>query len=264
MMTPAVSNRARALACAALAALLGPAASAQVVLDNFSTDLHATSYTFKTGDTGSFLVSGGELQLSSSSAYNAWIWSGGQTLASVGDYFSANLTIGTSGNSDHNGGLAAWGSSTANTAPATDRYFEPRVAYTGTGYTFTAEFNNGQGYTVTTLDGTPAGAMTLRVTLSGQTASTRTLTATLSGSGFSTISQDYTFNFSGPLYVGPSSYLGNGANVGFDNLTYYSMSAIPEPSTYAALCSAAALGFATWRRRRARSAPPPSIAALGR
>ncbi len=44
---------------------------------------------------------------------------------------------------------------------------------------------------------------------------------------------------------------GGGADfAGFDNVTLSYVSAIPEPSTYAALLGVGALGFAAWRRRR--------------
>lgn len=45
-----------------------------------------------------------------------------------------------------------------------------------------------------------------------------------------------------------------GATSGIDNIALSSMSAVPEPSTYAAIAGAAMLGLAVWRRRHKPSA----------
>ena len=240
-----------ALALLACGLAAGPLARAQTVLDDFSANLHDTSYTFKAGDDTTWHVADGTLQPVHSSAadYHAWIWSGGQALVNVGDSFSIDLQVAPSGGA-HNGGLAVWTSSAANTNPATDRVFEPRLGYDSGVFSFVSEFNNVDGYTITTLDAAPVGFTTLAITLSGRTADSSTLTAVLSGTGFTTLQHDYTFNFTGAMFVGPSSYLADAGNVAFDNLAYStSTSAIPEPSTYAAIFGACALGLAAWRRR---------------
>ncbi len=66
---------------------------------------------------------------------------------------------------------------------------------------------------------------------------------------------DFTF---GSLLAGTSA-----ANYAFDLtptslILNYTASAIPEPSTYAALVGALALGLAAWRRKTAHRSPPPS------
>lgn len=232
-----------------LAALFAaPFARAQALLDGYSTNLLGSSYVQKSGST-SWNVLGGQLQAESGGGYSAFAWTGGQTLQNVGDAFSVNIWI-PRVVGGQNGGLAVWATNAANSDPSVDRYFEPRLSYTGSGYTFTSEANNSDGYLITPLSGNPIDFTTLTVTLTDFVNGTATLTASLSGSGFATITQAYSFAASGGFYVGPSSWQGTGGNVIFDNLSY-STSAIPEPSTYAAIFGSAALGLAAWRRRRA-------------
>lgn len=238
-----------ALLASASTPLLRPAARAQTVLDSFDTDQRSSSYTFKTGDESTWRVVSGLLDpISGASSYNAWIWTGGQTLNQVGDSFSIDLSIATFGNG-HNGGLALWGSAAASTDPAVDRLFEPRLGYdSNAGYTFTSEANNPDGYLISALSGAPAGPATVAISITGRTATTVTLEAVLSGDGFDPISHSYTFASTGALYAGPSFYQADGTNVSFDHFTY-TAAAVPEPSTYAAILGACALGFVAWRRR---------------
>jgi len=259
MHSPFLLRRSFALALLASASL-ATSASAQAVLDDFSTDLRSTSYTFKSGDDGRWRVFGGLLDPVSGSnteLYSGWIWSGGETLNAVGDSFPINLHLFQSGNT-FNGGLAVWKSNTSDTVAATDRIFEPRLSgsdLNNQNYQFTSEANNPDGYLITDLPNTNAISpldATLSITLTDRTATDTTLTAVLSGEDFSTITHSFTFDFTGPLFVGPSTYGANGVNVSFDNLTY-STSAVPEPSTYAALAGLGMLGFAMLRRRRQRA-----------
>jgi len=68
----------------------------------------------------------------------------------------------------------------------------------------------------------------------------------------------------GTIYVG--IYGGGGTQGGFGSdfmtpaIDNFSVSAIPEPSTYAAIAGAAALGLAAWQRRRsAKSTAAPGV-----
>ncbi|ACB74999.1 PEP-CTERM sorting domain-containing protein [Opitutus terrae] len=225
--------------------LLASFVRAQVVLDDFSSNQFATSYAQKSGAT-SWNVVGGQAQPETANSYSAFAWTEA-TLTNVGDSFSIDLMV-QAVLPGQNGGLAVWASSTAYTNPAIDRLFEPRLSYTGNGYEFTSEFNNQDGYLISALSGTPGFSPTLTVSVTDRTASSTTLTATLSGPGFDQLSHAYTFDFTNPLYVGPSAWQATGGSTYFDNFTY-TTSAVPEPSTYAAIAGAAALGFAAWRRR---------------
>ena len=231
--------------------LAAPSAHAQSLLDGYATDLFGSSYVRKSGSS-SWNVLGGQAQAESGGGYSAFAWTGGETLQNIGDAFSVDIWI-PRVVGGQNGGLAVWATNSANTDPSVDRFFEPRLSYTGSGYTFTSEANNGDGHVIVPLSGNPSGFSTLTVTLTDLTAGTATLTALLSGTGFTPISQDYSFTGAGGFYVGPSSWQGTGGNVIFDNFSY-SASAIPEPSTYAAIFGTAALGFAVWRRRRRAAA----------
>ena len=106
----------------------------------------------------------------------------------------------------------------------------------------------GETYTVSFLSkaGTTLSAGALSVTANGQSANFTPTT-----SGFATYSYNFTANTSGS--VGLSFQMGSG-HVSLDNV---SVSAIPEPSTYAAVFGATALGVAAWRRRRAPAVVPP-------
>ncbi len=231
-------------------------AQTTTVLDDFSTDLRSTSYTFKSGNDARWRVFNGVLDPTSGSTtelYSSWIWSGGESLHAIGDSFSIDLQLIRSG-SGFNGGLAVWKSNSANSDPSFDRVFEPRLTGPSlTDFEFMSEANNPQGYVITTLPNTGSLspiATTLTVTLTNRTASDSTLTAVLSGSGFDTITHTYISDFTGDFFVGPSTYQADGINVSFDNLTYTGTSAVPEPSTYAAIFGSAVLGLAIWRRRR--------------
>jgi len=236
-----------------LAALAGlPAlASAQIVLDDFSSDQFATAYVQKdmspSFSNGGWNVAGGALQPDSLSAggYAAFVWTG-HSLQNAGDWFSIDINVAGSGN-DHNGGLSVWTSA----ATTFDRVIEPRLGYNG-GFTFVGSDQNAELWANNLNSGLVTGPLTLKVALASVDAFNTYLTVTLSNGGSLLDSHDYTVaNYTGPLYVGPSAWQASAGNVSFDNLTYFSASAIPEPSTYAALLGVSALGLTTWRRRRA-------------
>lgn len=86
----------------------------------------------------------------------------------------------------------------------------------------------------------------LQATVNGQSA-----TFTPGTAAFATYSYNFTANTTGS--VGLSFQL-TGGHIALDNV---SVSAIPEPSTYAAIFGATALGLAAWRRRRAPAVVPP-------
>jgi hypothetical protein len=250
-----------AVALFSLLAAASPLLAQTAVLDDYSSYQFGTSYVEKNGH-GIWNIVSGQVQPYTGGAgqYSAVAWTN-QTLHNVGDAFSIDLAIAPVANGQ-NGGLAVWASGLPQTNPATDRLFEPRVGFNGSGFDFTSETNGFPGYTISTLSGTPLGLSTLTVTLSARDATTSTLTATLTGSGFAAISHEYTVSFVDPLFVGPSTWQGGAGNVVFDNFSYStaSVSAIPEPSTYAAIFGASALGLAAWRRRRASGSTNPASA----
>ena len=232
-------------------------ASAQtvVVLDDFSTNRLGTDYVQKTVDPfgpGGWFVGSGELQpetvLAPVNGYAAWVWKT-NSLQSVGDWFSIDLAVSGSG-SDHNGGLSVW---TGNTTTF-DRVLEPRLSY-GSGYSYLASDQGSEVWNQTLGPGVINGPVTLKITLSDVSGGNSTLRIDLSDSdGAIGPAEFYTvFGYTGPLYVGPSAWQGAGGNIAFDNLTYATTSAVPEPSSYAALAGIAALALA-WRTRRRRSA----------
>lgn len=232
----------------ALALAFAPLASAQVVLDAFTQPdgTFAGSYVQKYNSSAVWTIQGNTLWVQASNQYAALVWPS-HTLSDIGDSFSIDIDINPSSFA-HNGGLAVWKTATADGFSAANRAFEPRFDWTPNGgaYSFVSDNFNAA------ISGDATGWATLTVSLTGRTASDTLLTATLSGAGFTTLVNDFTVTgWLDPLYVGPSAFQGAGGNVRFDNFTFTSGSAIPEPSTYAALCGAAALGLAVWRRRRA-------------
>ena len=62
-------------------------------------------------------------------------------------------------------------------------------------------------------------------------------------------SVDNGFNFG----VFGQSNMSSGISVGSMHLDNFSVSAVPEPSTYAAIAGALMLGFAAWKRRKLRA-----------
>jgi hypothetical protein len=76
------------------------------------------------------------------------------------------------------------------------------------------------------------------------------------GSAYSVASGTYggsTLASASTIYAGIYGGTAGGASLGaraIDNFSVTGVSAIPEPSTYAAICGAAVLGLAVWRRRR--------------
>lgn len=239
-------------AAALLGFLLAPAlATAQVVLDDFSTDKFATDYVQKTvagfGSGGWNLVSD-ELHLNTTDpgGYAAFVWKS-HALENVGDWMSIDLAVANVSNS-HNGGFSLWTSNTT----TFDRVLEPRVTFNGTNHQFLASDGGGVNVWDEVLGGGIAsGFMTMKVELTSHEGGDSVFTATLSFISGSSMTKEYTLaGYTGPIYLGPSAYLANGNNVAFDNLTYYSASAVPEPTTYAAIFGAAALALAGWRRRQ--------------
>lgn len=230
-------------------------AVAQTVLDDFSTDKFSTDYVQKSVSpftNHGWSVTGGQLQPDSVAAggYSAFVWTS-NSLANAGDWMSIDVSVDSSA-SDHNGGLSVWKSIDAGTS---DRAVEPRVSFNST-YGFV-----GDTWSSSVASESVTGPLTLKVTLNGHDASDTFITASLSNAGGLIDTHDFTISgFTGPIFVGPSAWQASAGNVAFDNLTYYSASAVPEPSTYAALVGAAALGAAAWRRRRSNSARSASLA----
>jgi hypothetical protein len=247
------------LLCSAtlVAALALPASVvAQTLLDDYSSDLFSTHYVQKNvpGFTsGGWNVTSGQLMpdTSNTNGYVAFVWKD-NALQNVGDSFTIDLHISKLA-FDHNGGLAVWTSNTS----TFDRVFEPRLGGHGSAYTFVSTDENGVDQ-VDTMDVSTLANVKLTVALADRGAGgndahlTATVSFVLNGSaGF--FSHDYLLEgFTGPLYVGPSDWQGHGADVSFDNLTFTAASAVPEPSTFAALLGATALGLVGWRRRAAK------------
>jgi len=231
------------------------AAQTVVVLDDFSTSLLGTDYVQKTVGpfgAGGWFVAGGELQPDTTSApvggYGAWVWTA-NALQDVGDWFSVDIAV-TSTAGDHNGGFSIWTSGTT----MFDRLVEPRLSYNG-GYAFIGSDQSSELWNENLVGGVINGPVTLKVTLTSQNGGDSSLRFDLSDSdgaigpvNFYTVT-----GYTGPFYVGPSAWQAAGGNVAFDNLTYSTTSAVPEPSSYAALAGIAALALA-WRTRRRRPA----------
>jgi hypothetical protein len=236
----------------ALPAIVG----AQTLLDDYSTDLFATHYVQKNvpGFTsGGWNITSGRLMpdTSATNGYVAYVWKN-NALQNVGDSFTIDLQIGNYA-FDHNGGLAVWTSNTS----TFDRVFEPRLSSNGSAYAFVSTDEEGVDH-VDTMDVFTLSNVKLTVALADRGAGgndshlTATVNFVLNGSTGS-FTHDYLLaGFTGPLYVGPSDWQGSGPDVSFDNLTFTAASAVPEPSTYAALLGAGALGLVGWRRRAAK------------
>ncbi|HWA85913.1 MAG TPA: hypothetical protein VG710_06805 [Opitutus sp.] len=236
-------------------------ASAQtvVVLDDFSTNLLGTDYVQKTVDpfgAGGWFISGGELQPDTVSApvndYGAWVWTA-NSLQNAGDWFSVDIDVSGTGG-DHNGGLSIWSGNTT----TFDRVLEPRLSY-NSDYAYLASDQNGNVWSESLTAGVINGPVTLKVTLTGRSGSNTNLQFDLSDSdGAIGPAEFYTVSgYTGPLYVGPSAWQATGGNVAFDNLAYSTTSAVPEPSTCAALAGVVAFAMAgVQRKRRKRRGGP--------
>ena len=241
-----------ALGCAAASSV--GSAQTVTVLDDYSTDLLNTNYVQKNVPgfgAGGWVVAGGELQPETAAApvngYGAWAWTA-NSLQNVGDWFSIDLTVSGTG-SDHNGGLSVW---TGNTATF-DRVLEPRLSY-NSGYDFVgSDQQSSEVWNEVLSGGLGSGVVTLKITLDGVSGGDSTLRIDLSDSnGAIGPAEFYTVSgYTGSFYVGPSAWQATGGNITFDNLTYSTTSAVPEPASCAAMIGAAALGLA-WMRRSGR------------
>jgi hypothetical protein len=103
-----------------------------------------------------------------------------------------------------------------------------------------------------TLQAFPTGkALQGSYTVSRTTSASLTFSFSLTGEGLVNFNRSYvvsspsTYSFDAFALFSLSS---NGSNFAIDNVT---VTAVPEPSTYAACAGAAVLGLAFWRRRRA-------------
>ncbi len=119
------------------------------------------------------------------------------------------------------------------------------VSGPGTGnanYSFSIGTWNGSTFTPLGGSGTASGGPVVNNTsfASGTAGITQSATFTTGGSG----SSDFV-----AIQWAQTNATSGADFFGFDNVTL-SVTAIPEPSTYAALLGAAALGLAAWRRRR--------------
>jgi hypothetical protein len=114
-----------------------------------------------------------------------------------------------------------------------------RVGYNATTHVLTASFD-ANGFSDSVYSFTSIPTLTADTSTWGMTASDTFTISLIGNSGFD---NDAGGNF------GPSIVLGQAT---LDNFSGTSLSAVPEPSTYAAMFGTAALGLAAWRRRSRR------------
>jgi fibronectin-binding autotransporter adhesin len=207
---------------------------------------------------GATSITGGQLKLNGSAANSAFTVSGG-ILSGSGTVGALTLASGgtlSPGNSPGtlNAGNTIWGGGsfqfeinqatggTAGLAPGWDL-----LAVTG-GLTISS--TSGSPFTISVISlnsdnlAGPATAFNASQDYSFTLATTTTGVSTFAADKFLISTTGFANSFTGSWSVALS---GNDLNL------VYSASAIPEPSAYAALAGTVLLGFAAWRRRRARA-----------
>ena len=171
----------------------------------------------------------------------------GSTLADLGGFPSLNGSWSNSGEMTLSSGILTIGSASATgegnlTFAAITS--SPYAWTAGNQLSYTASVNAGNAstsFTVALLDAVGISVLTATINTSGWVAGTpvsSTALFTPTGLGGSTSTLTY-FNLSGDSSA-------NAFRMSFDQ---FSITAIPEPSTYVALFGAATLGLAAWRKR---------------
>lgn len=240
----------------ALAFALSGSAFAQVVLDDYSSDHFSTDYVQKSipgFDLGGWSVTNGELRpdsVTEAGGYAAFVWTS-HSLQNAGDWFSIELSVAAAAG-EQNAGLSVWKSTDG---AIFDRVVEPRLSYNST-YAFIGSDQEGQLWADGLSPiGLEAGSIGLRVTLVGYIDGDALLDFELfnQNGALSPTRRYAVVGHTGPLYVGPSAWQANGANIAFDNLAYFS-AVIPEPSAFAVVFGTFAFSAAVVRRRGRKAA----------
>jgi len=216
----------------------------QVILDDFSTDnklKYQFAPVFPTTASDGWAVAGGELRPSMEEDTSAtWLWNQGEKLSAAGDSVSIRLSLSEDAGT---GSFTSIGLFVAADASLVNGHF---VSLDKNGSIW--------GYNVdgsSALGAAPSGPVQLTIQRTGQSAGEFVYTTTFSGPGLPIPITDTFADASPSLLFGP--YAGNtaGALVALDNFTF---TAVPEPSTYAAVFGLLALTMGVIRKRAARRA----------
>ncbi len=240
--------------------------------------------------TGGTSVSGGTLAVTGSGALGSTagtvsVTSGGELALGSGATIANNVVVGTggtvtgsgtaalggtiSGNGELGGTLtvASGGSIAPGNSPGTLAVNNGSLTF-ASGSTYAWELNSlttvgaGSNYDVIALTGTSSlrtNAVFLVPSFTG-TAAAPNLGATFwnSARSWTVVAGNSTSTISGTFFVTNSAWSGNGSFstgiFGDDLLLNWTPTAIPEPSTYAAIFGVVALATAAWRRQRQKAA----------
>ena len=204
-----------------------PNYSAELLLDDYSTDNFATNYNFVDlfgGANNTPLVVGDQAQLNVVQGTGAQIWNQGESLSTVGDAvtidFGFNYPIAGGVFVDASAGLALFDSVTGTSLLA-----EIRVETDEAGPSSPFRFNDDSS--TTDIVGTPVGLMTLSIEVIASSGGSMTVESTLSAAGITTITHSRTLATS-EIFFGPVAYDVAGGDAVHDDLRYGFLSADPS------------------------------------
>ena len=256
----------------ALAGLLASTASAQVFVgsDDFSSPAatdNKWAYAFRfSGSNGLLDYSAGRLDFTKAAGAGSYVlgWDGepstpganpSKTSASFSTSWVADITVTNTLSGLTGGDFAVFGLEVAGTGA---QYSGILLSANSAGYTFRAE---GSGFTPVNVGTADSTDVHLRLAWDAGTQALNSYYS-LDGSNYTSLATyspitEWTagaatggFNFE----VFGNSNIAGAISAGSIYADNFSVSAIPEPSTYAAFAGLGALGLAFWRRRQARVA----------
>ena len=241
---PGFASNGRALpALCGLLVWFSTPAFGQVILDNFTAS-NESKYDFVpvfADPADGWAVTSGQLRPSiDGNASATWFWNQGEKLSAAGQ--SVSITLSLAADAD-NGFPSSIGLFLAADRDSINFGHEITQTTIGGLWSYTVDGSGQQTASA------PTGPVQLTIQRTGQTVDGFVYTTTFSGGGLPASLTDSFTDASASLLFGPFAYNTAGTGAGLDNLTF---TAVPEPSTYAAVFGVLALTMGIIRTRASK------------
>ena len=243
-ITPGFASQGSALpALCGLLVFFSTTAFGQVILDNFSAS-NESKYDFApvfANPADGWAVTGGELRPSiDGNASATWLWNQGEKLSATGQSVSISLTLPADAD---NGFPSSIGLFLATDRDSVGFGHEISQVTIGGIWSYSVDGSAQQAASA------PSGPVQLTIQRTGQTVDGFVYTTTFSGGGLPSPLTDSFTDASASLLFGPFAYNTAGTAAALDN---FSFTAVPEPSTYAAVFGVLALTMGIIRTRASK------------